>query len=60
MASAASAPTLSVVPAVDFERFRLRTFVDGLPPAELERLPGATKPVSYPHPTPPPIHSVSL
>ena len=29
--------------AVDFDRFRLRTFLDGLGPDELERRPGVSK-----------------
>jgi UbiD family decarboxylase len=43
MPSPASAPALAIVPSVDFERFRLRNFVESLPPAELERRPGITR-----------------
>jgi UbiD family decarboxylase len=36
-------PTADVATAVDFERYRLRTFVDGLGTDELERRGGATR-----------------
>ena len=39
----APAPALSVVPAVDFDRFRLKSFVDGLDDSELERRAGVSK-----------------
>ena len=39
----APVPALSIVPTVDFERFRLKSFVDGLDDSELERRAGASK-----------------
>ena len=37
------APALSIVPTVEFDRFRLKSFVDGLDAGELERRAGASK-----------------
>ena len=39
----AAAPALSVVSTVDFDRFRLKCFVDGLDGGELERRTGITR-----------------